>query len=356
MQEKREGILIMKDRNDAIVEIIINKVKEEYKEDVSLLCCYGSYINGTAHEMSDVDFYFVPKTDRAHELTKTFILDGIGYDFWGISWDRLEKISDFDEPLVSLVADCKIVYCCSEEDEKRFADLQSKIKKTMQEPANERMLQKAEKHITSAMSEYCKVALSRDIADIRQSSGMILMNISDAVALMNNRYFAYGIKKQLSEILKFTHLPVDFEQLYSSIIHADTYEDNNECCLKIINNTYSLWKELLESIQTKGSPKDALAGLYEEICSTWNKIYMACDQKDAAVAFLAGTCLQKELDYISAICTFPSINLMGAFRANDLMAFKEAAKQSEEIMRNQLKKEDVYVKVYASVEEFKLEY
>ena len=55
-----------------IIEWSIKKIEREYKDDVSLLLIYGSYENGTANGLSDVDFYFVPKTERAYKLSKTF--------------------------------------------------------------------------------------------------------------------------------------------------------------------------------------------------------------------------------------------------------------------------------------------
>ena len=58
----------MKNRNDMIVEWVLGKIKNNYKNDVSLLIIYGSYENGTTNPLSDVDFYFIPKTDRAYGI------------------------------------------------------------------------------------------------------------------------------------------------------------------------------------------------------------------------------------------------------------------------------------------------
>lgn len=347
---------MLKHRNDIILEVILNKINCEYRDDVSLVCCYGSYINGTANEKSDIDIYFVPKTDRAYELSKTFILDGIGFDFWGLSWERLEKISNFDDTLVSLIVDSKIVYCNFKEDEKRFLDLRNKIEDIQREGTNENMLYKAENHIKLAMAEYCKILVSCDICDIRASSGILLIEISTAVSLMNNSYFSYGIKKQLSELLLFKKVPIDFELHYCSIIQANTHDDIKDSCLKMINSTYSLWKQMLHEIQSIRDPKDVLPGLYEEISSIWRKIYIACDNKDANLAFLAGTYLQKELDSITAFSEFPKINLMSDFRASNLELFKEAAKQSEKTMLEILRKADINIERYDSVDEFRLNF
>ena len=49
-----------KEINDKIVSWIINKVKTEYADDISIVLIYGSYVNGTANRKSDVDCYFIP--------------------------------------------------------------------------------------------------------------------------------------------------------------------------------------------------------------------------------------------------------------------------------------------------------
>ena len=100
-----------------------NKVKTEYADDISLVLIYGSYINGTANSKSDVDCYYIPKTERGYRLGVGFIIDGVGYDVFPISWERVERIADLEESLSPLVGDAEIVYCNSESDEKQFVVL-----------------------------------------------------------------------------------------------------------------------------------------------------------------------------------------------------------------------------------------
>ena len=100
-----------KEINDKVVEWITDKVKREYADDVSLVMLYGSYINGTANSKSDVDFYYIPKTERAYNLATVFIIDGVGYDFYPIPWEQVEKIADLQECMLPLIGDAQIIYC-----------------------------------------------------------------------------------------------------------------------------------------------------------------------------------------------------------------------------------------------------
>lgn len=86
-----------KEINDKVIEWIMNRVKTEYADDISLVLLYGSYINGTANSKSDVDCYYIPKTERGYDLGTGFTIDGVGYDLFPISWERITRISDLQE-------------------------------------------------------------------------------------------------------------------------------------------------------------------------------------------------------------------------------------------------------------------
>ncbi len=76
--EKRKEI------NDRLVEWIKNKVRTKYADDVSLVLIYGSYTNGTMNSKSDVDCYYIPKTERGYRMAVDFIIEGVGYDLFAL--------------------------------------------------------------------------------------------------------------------------------------------------------------------------------------------------------------------------------------------------------------------------------
>ena len=97
-------------------DILIDKIKKDYASDVALVVIMGSTLYGDTHSRSDLDLYFVPKTERGNRLALTFIVDGIGFDFWAIPWDRLERIANHDERLASIITEGKVIYCASDAD------------------------------------------------------------------------------------------------------------------------------------------------------------------------------------------------------------------------------------------------
>ena len=92
-----------------IIKALINKIKSKYKNDIAIVVCYGSYITDSAYQKSDLDFFFIPKTNKGYEMNMQFIIDDIGYDFWSLSWDRAEQIANFKETIISIIAEGVVV-------------------------------------------------------------------------------------------------------------------------------------------------------------------------------------------------------------------------------------------------------
>ena len=92
-----------------MVSIFIEKIKTDYPDDVAIMSVYGSYVHNATHEQSDIDFYFIPKSEKGFSLATTFIVDGIGFDFWALSWERAEKLANRNCGFVSLIADAEVV-------------------------------------------------------------------------------------------------------------------------------------------------------------------------------------------------------------------------------------------------------
>jgi len=342
----------MNKRNDMIIEWAVKKIEKEYKDDVSLLLTYGSYENGTANPLSDVDFYFIPKTERAYELCKTFIVEGIGFDLFPMSWERVEGLAEFNGCLTPCVANVKILYCNSEDDKRRFEELQNRLKKNLNNKAF--MMEKAYKNMERAINFYQTMFFEEDICELRTAAGYIVMALSDAVAYANQTYFSRGLKKQIEDLKSMKNNPEDFVLLYESVVKSNSEEEIKEYSYKLIKNTRSFLNN--EAEKSKGEEKvanyESLAELYEEIISTWNKIYVCCDNGDAVLAYISGTCLQRELNIASKENSLNKFDLMSYYNAENLEQFRERAMELQREFVKKIEDNGVEIEAYDNVEEF----
>ena len=109
-----------------LIELLIDKIKKDYLEDISIIYLYGSYLNEDFHELSDIDLFIVTKSNKGYNLGFTVILNGIGYDFWTVSWEWVEQVANYDDRSPSLITEGKVIYYGSENDLSRFNKLSEK--------------------------------------------------------------------------------------------------------------------------------------------------------------------------------------------------------------------------------------
>ena len=75
--------------NIFVTNWVLNTVKEKYSEDIALVISHSTLrINDSEQCMS----YFVPITQRGNKLAHTFILNGEGFDIWGIDLKDLQSL------------------------------------------------------------------------------------------------------------------------------------------------------------------------------------------------------------------------------------------------------------------------
>lgn len=376
--------------NDKIVDWILKRAQSRFADDIAMILLYGSYVNGTANEKSDVDCYFIPKTDRAYGFCADFILDGVGYDVFPMSWERVENIADLKETLIPCLGDVRILYASSAADEERFFSLQEKLRKNLAdcdytvkigtekfEQACELFVQMRECGAISGgpfseASHSDGTVLEMSFAKLRMLAGYLIMTLADAVAVSNGDYFHFGLKKQHEDLQRFQRIPADFTAEYLQVIKSKNAEETMLHCGQLIESVsmYYGWEipESCEPVvgQTFAEPENpvpeesqkpapdfaGLAGLYEEISSTFNKIYVCAQRQNPVLAFLSATCLQGELAEAAGYEGMPCLDILSAYDYNDLSKLAEATEKAEAEFVRFIEAGGGRIKRYASFEEF----
>lgn len=325
-----------KEINDKVVEWIINKVKTEYADDVSLVLLYGSYINGTANSKSDVDCYYIPKTEHGYHLATGFIIDGVGYDLFPISWERITQIADLQECLLPLVGDVQVIYCGNSRDLERFKEIQCRLHSNL---ANDEYVKAiARKRCEDANTMCEQIRPGGSLSEIRKIAGHVIMTLADVIAIFNHDYFHFGLKKQYENLAShFPDVPQHIVTGYRQVVISLSKND-------VIEKTISLLKNVCDYVQYTPESHVAmisnevtvavevnaswLAGLYEEISSTFRKIYVCCESGNYILAFLSAVCLQRELDDAKEAGS-PSYDLLSSFDYRDLGKLAEKTRMIE---------------------------
>ena len=347
-----------KEINDKVIQWIINRVKTEYADDISLVLLYGSCMNGTANSKSDVDCYYIPKTERGYQFAADFIIGGVGYDIFPLPWERVEGIADLHENLSPLVGDATIIYCNCASDAECFSAMQERLRRNLLNDAYVKEI--AAGRCEEAGRLCAMISHSRNASEIRKLAGNIIMTLADAVAVFNHDYYHFGLKKQFEDLQhNFPDVPRAVAEGYQKVIEAADTDDVVkyaaalfETVCQYLGVTCNVQEVPVSKEPTVGKA-DApwLASLYEEISSTFNKIYVCCEAGNYILAFLSAVCLQRDLDEArEAGC--PAYELLSSFHYKELHNLSETARRVERDLVQLITDHGGHIRQYDSFEQF----
>lgn len=332
-----------KETRDRLVGWIKETVREYYAGKVALVCLYGSHINGTADETSDVDCYFVPKTPEGNALARTFLLEGVGYDLFPMTWERLDKIVRLEVSHQPLVGDVRVLYADSPADLEKLEAVQRQLRDNLADPVFRKRAAKA--RFARACSRL--PLATDDQKTARLKAGGLLMDVAEVFAFGQGEYYHYGLKRQFPDLLALSQLPDGLEEDYLAVLQAKTSAEIACACQRLLESCP--WPVMQNQQPVAWGERPAaeqLAGLYEEISSTFLKIYRCAEAGDPVLAFLSAVCLQWEL---------PWTDLLSCYRYDELSTLAENAREVENQLRRELKQAGISLKEYQSFAEFEQE-
>jgi hypothetical protein len=331
-----------------IINLIIDKIKTDFSEDIKLAVMYGSFVTHTQHEKSDVDFFFVPKTERGWKMGLDFILEGIGYDFWGMPESRLRKIVEEFQPLAGILENGILLFSDGEKTRTEFAEYQKKIAAVEADPSPFRLSSSVEKHLAEAKSAAFDFRQAKNRSDRLHLAGEVLLSTGNALSALNRRLFKYGTKRFLEELAAMPLIPEKFietwDQVFSGVLDSDLIDG-------LVKSVASLWNDLKQARPERSNPMD-LTSFYEEFLSTFNKMEFACRTKNVRLGFMTAAAIDNELRFINNDF---GMNLPLVFPdegPSDLETLQKRSRLANQSLEASLRSEGVPIRSFADIEEF----
>jgi len=339
----------MKKTGTRLTDWAVRKIEAEYRDDVCLLV--GRWTRHFDQEQEELSFhYYIPATSRSNGLARTFIIDGIGYDLFPMSWERVERIAEIrgDNPMC--LDHAEILYARHDDDRRTFTSLQARLRANLQNPRF--MYARAIETLDTAMKIHRDMLFAEDLRTVRESAGYICMRVADAVAYLNQQYL--GIPDHIQALRSIKNVPTGFIDLYEQIIRAKTADEQQRLCHNIIAMTSRFLDEHdTHSVSRISAPDfSELAFWYQELSYTWRRVYYWCDRHDPVNAYLWCCFLQNEVDHVGADFGMEDLDILSAFDADDLAAFRKRAERVEQQIVTAIEVHGVHLASYPSVEEF----
>jgi hypothetical protein len=330
------------DKNNKIIDMVIERAKRDFPDDIAVIGLTGSFSTGDFHEKSDLDLIIINNTDRGWGISSCFILDDVGYDIYCTPWEtRIEDQANLDSPMVSCLINLKILYCAKPEYMERFNEYRQRALDALSKPIGKECIGRAKKWIDLAKQDYANTLLSEELGIVRYAAGGVLYNSINALISLNNTYIKRGIKRYLEELTTLQYVPQSFESIYMAVIEAKTIEEIRKASHELLEAVAGLYDRMYQTFVQKPIPSyENLQGTYEELwCNYRNKVNASVNANDKQYAFHTALGAQAYLDEMTENIGTKKFDLMQYFDPDDLMPFKDAF----------LRAMDEYLKEYKKV-------
>jgi len=338
-------------KNDTrLADWAVNKVETEFRDDVCLLLEHRTLKLEKDIAVKTVSFY-IPATNRANGLAKSFIIDSIGYDLYPILWERIERMADVKEYNTTCLANSKILWARRDEDRQRFVSLQVRLQANLQNP--QYMLERANMWFDTVKEIFQDTLFEEQLCKVRENAGYICDLLSIVIAYINGRYFVHGQTSQLRAISSMKKVPADFVKLYESIIRETSPDVQKKLCNEIIKNVKAFLDDQNRPVVKPVDPDfSELAAWYQELIYTWRRVYHWCDMNDPINAYIWCCNLQNEVNEWGGKFGIADIDIFSYFNADDLSSFRKRAEIIESKFRQAIFENGVKLDEYKTMEDF----
>ena len=292
------------------LDALVHQFNTQYGQRADLAVVYGSAALGTQHAMSDVDVFYVPHDPLDHSLNQTVLINEIGYDLFGLDWDRLNRIAMLQDDLQPLILQGHIIYAKDEASRLRFEQLRETLIKNLKDPI---LTQEASLRLFNRAIQKAGLLLSQD--EPRLVKVNALLSIQDCILahlMRHGKTLSNGFASITKDCQAIPNFPMELLEAIDTLALATDQTEMIQIVQKSLNKTVQARSE--EHIEPTKMSVDELTAFYQEAISTTHKIIVACQRQDLRLAFISSAHLQNELNGIFPHTILVPFDLLEGFK------------------------------------------
>jgi len=290
-----------------VADVLVSHAVENYGEDVDLIAYYGSQARGEARKDSDLDIFYTPAEGKNPPLGRTFLLDGVLYDFWAIRWETLEGFATGRlrgwSFAPALVREAKTLYVRSPAQASRLAELKQRsydLEKRDSRPEMVNRSLKAFTRVTHRLGMLRVACGDGEPADVRFAAWHLIEGVWECLALVNQVTFPSGFGGALSgngtEAL--TDRPKKLREHISVLANSSDVNAVLRAADELVRETHLVIRNREDPIPAEGTIREAFGEAYPEMKDMIRKLLSACDKGDRVTAGLEAYHLQSDVTKI----------------------------------------------------------
>lgn len=207
-----------------VAQLLVSHAVGTCPDEVDLIGYYGSQAQGTASASSDLDIFFIPADGRTPPVARTFLIDGILFDFWAITWETMEGFATGRlrgwSLAPAIVHHAKILHARGPQQVERLQALKQKIIDLQQPQARVKMIRRAMAAFPQVLAHLGNLRLAvsgGDLADVRHAGWQVIGSAYECLALANQALLSHGLGRVLEQVQLLPARPANMEQMIAAI-------------------------------------------------------------------------------------------------------------------------------------------
>lgn len=361
-----------------VAELLVNHAVEKHGVDIDLIAYYGSQARGDARPESDLDLFYTPAGGKHPPIARTFLLDGLLFDFWELTWETLDGFATGDIRgwafAPALVRQATPLYVRTPEQANRLARLQERSRELENDEHRSSMRERAQDSFVRVVEclGRLRVAAHGPRMDVVHAGWQLIHAVWECLALANQVTFERGFSKALEECDRFAHRPENLPDLVRAISTSSDVGSALEAADELTLATHHIIQDLAPIRPANLSIQKAFDQAYPELRDNLRKLLTACEEGDHESASLEAYHLQREVasimsqtqegrarkgfslyhEYSTAYrdAGFPDLMTLASGSLDDLA---DAARRLDQGLRNWLVGQDVALCEVATIEELR---
>lgn len=289
-----------------VADLLVTHAVEKHSADVDLIAYYGSQARGDARPDSDLDLFYTPVEGKHPPIGRTFLLGGLLFDFWELTWETLEGFATGDIRgwafAPALVRQATPLYVRTSEQADRLARLQSlsrELEKAEHRSSMQKRAQDSFVRVVECLGSL-HLAAHGTRADLSYAGWQLISSVWECIALANQVTFERGLHGALLETGRLPSRPPNLVALVDTITTSADVDAVLRSANELVAGMHRVVKDRELQQLAKRPIAEAFDEVYPEMKDIVRKLLAACEAGDQVAANLEAYNLQK--DVTSILC------------------------------------------------------
>ena len=259
-------------KNEKILNIILEKVREKYLNHVDFIGVFGSTARGEDDDYSNLDLAIVTNPNSDLKIDYQFVLNDnveIGYRFASKTWAEYESL--IGTVWAGEILQVKPVYFASNDAQENYLRIKRLAEAYVLSPLNVEKMAKIVPMLNEIKIANSDVQIATKNT-VKFYAIKLLLVATETLTLLNCGYYRFSLTERIKDIEMLSIVPKDFKAYYKAVLTKTDERELKQTANFITAETIKILTKLSEIFSEK--LYDNKADFYEDFITKTNSKFI----------------------------------------------------------------------------------